>query len=347
MKKGGFKKYVFRTLSSPIVTLPFLYAYRKKPLVVIYHGITDRESFLGIENYRGKHVGKKTFEADLSYLEKHFSIVPLADIELIIETRTFPKKPVCAITFDDGYKNNYRIAYPILRSRGLPATVFVATDFLDTGKPLWTDRLEYIIDNTKLALLPFHTARGLKTFSLETIEDRKQTDNTLRLFLKQMNSSERRGALDRLAHEAACDLLKAEDGSPDYAPLSWDEAQTLFKNGIEIGAHTVTHPVLGQLSSNDQEKEIALSASRVRSTIGSCRHFAYPNGQPGDWNKETEAILKKTGFKAAWSTLPGRINPLTANPYALARITLDESGFRGRNETLISNLLPSVKKFVE
>jgi peptidoglycan/xylan/chitin deacetylase (PgdA/CDA1 family) len=322
-----------------------LRASRSLPLVVLYHGVTDKTGFPGIENYRGKHVRVSEFARHISYLEKHFTIVPLGTVETLALERRPAEKPLCAITFDDGYRNNYEHAFPLLKARGLPATIFVAADFLDHGTPLWPDRLEYIIGNTAVGSLSIPWQPDAVTYQLSTRTLRISADKDIRNRLKTLTDEERDGILGGIAKDAGIDFTRTYGGPENYLPLSWQQVHEMSAAGIEIGAHTVTHPILGMLPEEKQRREIALSAERVCSKIGRCRHFAYPNGQRGDWNEATHRALSAAGFGAAWTTIPRRVSPKRPeHPFELPRITLDESGLPGRFEALVSDIIPRLKK---
>lgn len=332
--------------SRPVSSLCLSF-FKAKPLVILYHGVTDRVNFPGIENYRGKHVNKESFRKQLLYLSKHFTMVPLNGIEKLVLEKKRTSKPLCSITFDDGYKNNFSNAFPILKELGIPATVFVTTGFLDGEEPLWTDRLEYIIGTTTKPSIRMTFSSKVLAWDLETKSARMKADNDIRQRLKQLHVVDRTRLLDRLGEDAGCDLKHARLGSPDYEALNWDEAAKMTQGGIAFGAHTLTHPILSTLSLEEQMREISLSRERVRSKIGHCEHFAYPNGQTGDWNGDTKVALLRAGFKTAWTTLPGRVNTKRSpDPFTLSRITLDESGIAGRFESLASNALPLAKFFL-
>lgn len=303
---------------------------RREPLVVLVHGVSARDDFEGTENYCGKHVPVRYFRAWLEWLRTRFDIVPLAEVERLVVEHARPTRPVCSITFDDGYRNNFTNAFPVLREMGLPATLFVTTGFVDHREPLWVDRLEYALN------------RGAGSIAEKIAEDMK-----IRSQLKTLTITEREVVLGEIVARTSADLRPVLDQHDDYAPLSWDQIREMSRAGIAIGAHTVTHPILSRETKDVQQREIVESAERIRALVGECRHFAYPDGQPGTRSAETIAALRIAGFTAAWTTEMRRVRPMgEQDAYALPRIALD-AGWKGvRFEALATNTLPLLKRVV-
>src|SRR3989344_6897235 len=126
-----------------------LFCFRA-PRILLYHGVTERENFFGIENYRHKHIPQKAFRQQLQLIRAHFRVVPLQS--LIEAWSSAPKKArgMLAITFDDGYRDIFRVAWPILQDYSIPFTIFLPTDFIEQQKPLWVDQLEYTINHCQI-----------------------------------------------------------------------------------------------------------------------------------------------------------------------------------------------------
>jgi peptidoglycan/xylan/chitin deacetylase (PgdA/CDA1 family) len=281
------------------------------------------------------------------WLAKHFQIVPLAEIETMVLERRKPKKPYCAITFDDGYRNNFENAWPILKELGLSATIFITTGFLDEKRPLWVDHLEYAINMSRTQSFALSWPEGEKKYSIGTTAEKIAADAEIRERLKKISDFGRNQLLDELVNQTGARLSTVLDNQPDYAPLSWDQVREMAARGITFGAHTINHPILSRLPKDQQEKEIAESIERIKAEIGECRHFAYPNGQLGDWNAETVEILRSQGIMTAWTTEMRRVNPLRDESFALPRIAMDNSWKNRRFEALASNALPFIKHILK
>ena len=146
-------------LGNRFVTKLANFLNQDRPVVLLYHGVTSQTPPAGIENFHGKHVAASNFSKQLDWLKKNFDLVPLSTIENMVLGKTSPKKRLCAITFDDGYRNNFQVALPLLTERNIPATFFLTTNFIEHNQPLWIDRLEYIIDQ-----FPIDKAEKIKTY---------------------------------------------------------------------------------------------------------------------------------------------------------------------------------------
>jgi peptidoglycan/xylan/chitin deacetylase (PgdA/CDA1 family) len=340
-----YKRLIIGLSGGKYVTRAAAFFSKKRPLVVLYHGVTSNKEPRGIENYRRKHIGKDTFERQISWLSKHFKIVPLQAIELLVEKREEPLEPLCAITFDDGYKNNFINAYPMLKKLGVPATIFVTTGFIDRKFPLWTDMLEESIGRAGGPYLTVPFPSGEKRYPIKSRAEKIAADMEIRQKLKRIKGSDRKIIIDVLMKLSDVTIPEIFN-RPDYAPLSWEEIREMSENGITIGAHTENHSILSMLSRNEQAREISSSVDRLKSTLDNVDHFAYPNGQRGDFTSETKEVLRGLGIRYAWTTEGQRISIKTCDPLELPRITLDDTEGEKRFKALVSNSLPTIRKIL-
>ncbi len=298
------RKYLYRCayICGLISLVRFL--HRNSLTVILYHGVAPTEVRDDIYNYRKKFIAPEHFEKQLAFLKAHYTILPLEEaLQLQQENRLPPY--ALAITFDDGYENNFHFAYAALKRMKLSATFFVTTDFVFDRKPLWVDRLEY--------------AYGAGNSSRTEKETR---DNELRNALKKLSSEEREERLVAIETETRS-LTDFANDRKVYAPLSESEMREMVDGGMTIGAHTQSHPILSMILPDEARSEIALSKLALESagfTVSPI--FAYPNGQSGDWNDKTEELCQKTGFTHALTTEQG-VNTRATHPYRLKRIALD------------------------
>lgn len=335
------------TLGFPPFTTIAAALARRQPLVVLYHGVTTNEHPEGSENYRWKHIPLTAFREQIDWLAQHFHIVSLAKIERLVREDAPPKEPLCAITFDDGYRNNFINAFPVLREKKVPATFFVTTGFVDTKSPLWPDRLEFAINKTQSASLAVTWPEGEKGYECATTAQKIAADAEIRGRLKRVSEEARDAILSSIIVQTKADLAPVLSEHPDYAPLSWQEIREMSAAGMAIGAHTVSHPILSMIPAARQREEIRLSAERIRAEVGDCIHFAYPNGQPGDWNQETKVVLRVAGFAAAWTTETRRVHPgRETDLFSLPRVALDAAHLGRTFTARASNALPLVKGWI-
>ncbi len=177
-----------------------------------------------------------------------------------------------AITFDDGYADNLSIAAPILRKHGLPATLFIATGYLDGGC-MWNDKVIEAFRSTKNAAIDLRDL-GLDTYSVASTADRRAGIDRVIDATKYLSVVER--------DERADQILRAGGvAAPTNLMLDSVSVNTLADFGVDVGVHTVNHPILARTSSDQAWEEIVESKRRLEGLTGkSMRLFAYPNGKP-------------------------------------------------------------------
>ena len=263
--------------------------------VLEYHDVTGGEEHEGT-------VSTARFGAHLRYLKRRFRLTSLATAAAELAVPGGLTEDLAVITFDDGYAGNYEDAWPVLRDEGVPATVFVTTGFLD-GEELWVDFARRAITAARQAapgLPPEATAAWRET--LGAWPPTASTDTLVRQ-LKYTPPARR--------NQVLAELRQADLELPAAArPLSWAQAAELLAGGVEIGAHTVSHPILSTLDPAQQEIEIRHSRDRIAEAIGKTpTSFAYPNGSARDFDPHTVEILARTGFQAACTTRRGSNRP--------------------------------------
>lgn len=248
----------------------------------------------------------------LAFLAAHYRVLPVAEIVARAAAgRPLPER-AAAITFDDGYRNNLTHAFPVLRALGLPATIFLATGFVDGSADLWPDRVTRLIAGTPRATLCF-AGRHLP---LRNGRQRRRARALVASVLKRLPRSDKDRAL--VALEAQLGPPVADESG---RPLSWGDVRQLSASGlVDFGAHTVSHQILARLTAAEQRSEIAESCARVGDMVGRpCELFAYPNGGDGDFDADTVDILRRLGLRAAFTALPGLYVPGSA-PYRIPRV---------------------------
>lgn len=255
----------------------------------------------------------RRFATQVGFLARHMRVLPLADALQRLAAGTLPPLAV-SITFDDGYANNLDHALPILEAFGVPATVFVATGYLDGGC-MFNDAVIETIRGCRHARLDLSSV-GLGCFSLASLEERRTAIDSLLGQLKYRPLAERTELAARMAAIAGV-------GLPTNLMLSSAGVRELHRRGIEIGGHTVHHPILARLPPDEARREIAEGAARLEAITGAKpRLFAYPNGQPGrDFGPEHAGMVQDVGFSHALTTRVGLAGPDT-DPYQVPRVAL-------------------------
>jgi peptidoglycan/xylan/chitin deacetylase (PgdA/CDA1 family) len=275
--------------------------------ILIYHRVVTEPDPLAPDE-----VCAREFDWQMGVLDRWFTVLPLRDAVAGLRAGTLPVRSAC-VTFDDGYADNVTVALPILRRRGLPATFFLAAGFIDGGR-MWNDS---VIETMRRAQGDTLDARciGLDRIDISTVALRRHGIDKLLSSLKYLPPEERQVRVDKLAAESNCSL-------PTDMMMTTEHVRQLRANGIEVGAHTMTHPILAQLDAERAEGEIRDGKLRLEAITGApVTLFAYPNGRPGrDYRPEHVAMVKRLGFEAAVSTAWG-VAHQSSDPYQLPRFT--------------------------
>jgi len=257
------------------------------------------------------------FALQMKLFRSFFSPVSLEEV-LLWRDKGKPLPPrAVLVTFDDGYRDNGEIAWPIMRDLSIPGIVFLATDHIGTAKPFLWDFAAYCYEATshRHASVPL-----LGETSLFTKQERYAATSAWVSAVKQQPAQQRRGLMDALAVSLGVSPL-SEVFSDLY--LDWNEVRRLSREGLEFGGHTHTHPILTRLPAIEACEEIAHCQSRLTAEIGHpARAFAYPNGSAQDYSPEHEEQVRQAGFSIGFSLEPGpaRLKELQERALAVRRL---------------------------
>lgn len=256
-------------------------------------------------------VDKKQFEGQMQILSRYYQVLSLSDAMAKLYEGRLPAQAVC-ISFDDGYEDNVSIAMPILLKYGLSATFFIATGFLH-GDLMWNDKVIESFRQYNQDVLDL-TDLGLRSYFTQTIEQKSQAIQRVLNQIKHKAPTER----DSIVQEI---IIKSKASFKPFM-MNAKDVLSLHNAGMEIGAHTVTHPILKNLEPNAAKSEIAQSKKTLENILQKkVRYFAYPNGYPGrDYDAKHSQMLRHLGFDYGFSTWWGAADPLM-DPYQLPRFT--------------------------
>lgn len=237
------------------------------------------------------------FGTMLDWLRTWFNVLPLTSATQRLAEGTLPER-AAAITFDDGYADNEAVALPELERRGLPATFFIATGFLDGGR-MWNDTVIEAMRSCRRNLLDLEDL-GLGRFTLATVAERRSALEACINLIKYLPVDARSDLAERVASLAGVQ-------PPSHLMMTSDAVRTLHRAGMQIGAHTITHPILLRLPVEEARREMHDSRACLENIIGSSvTTFAYPNGKLSqDYGQEHAGLARELGFEAAVSTNPG------------------------------------------
>lgn len=275
--------------------------------VLLFHRVTD------IEEPFFDTVPVRVFDGQMALLRRHFNVLPLDELVERSGRNDVPSSAV-AITFDDGYRDNYENAFPILRRHGLPATVFLTTAAVGTREVLWHDRILDAFRQTEATSLEVDgTSLPMRT--------PLQKRTTAASCLRRVRSLDPRGR-DREIARVMSALGVAATPEARWRKLSWDEIREMANGGISFGAHTVTHPILTRMPIDEAGREILESRDAIERALGKkVTLFAYPNGGPTDFNDDVKRVVRDAGFRCAVTTIPGT-NDAATDLFELKRVAL-------------------------
>ena len=260
------------------------------------------------------------FEQQMRWVRSWFTVLPLRQAVTQLHAGTLPARAL-AVTFDDGYADNEAIAAPILRSLGMSATFFVSTGFLEGGC-MWNDRVIEAVRACTASTLDMRDT-GLGQWGLGSDAQRRQAILGILGGIKRLEPERRSAVVDAVVRVTG-------NSPPPTLMMRPQQVRDLRALGMDIGAHTVTHPILSRLGADAARAEIARSKSDLEIILGEpVPLFAYPNGAPGqDYTAAHAAMVRECGFEAAVSTAWGAATR-RSDRYQLPRFTpWDRSALR-------------------
>jgi peptidoglycan/xylan/chitin deacetylase (PgdA/CDA1 family) len=305
--------------------------------VIFFHGVLPEEEARPF-NSSGKFASPEKLGDYLKRISGTFKIVPL---EEIIErgVKGGGLKNAMALTFDDGYANNYTYALPLLEALDMPFTVFVTTGFTDTDHVSWNDRLEFAVHTSEGKLL---NARLMnEDFMLATAAEREAAIGRLKTLLKKKRLARIEHDVKRIFH-----ALRADAGDPRLKHVGYltsDQIKEMSGRDVTFGAHTVTHPILSRETPERVREEITESKAALEKITGKpVFAFAYPNGRREDYNEMVIDEVRKAGLSTAMTSVYGLVRP-GDSPFEIRRIVFDNRWPYEVFETRVSGILSALR----
>ena len=260
--------------------------------VLIFHRVLSESDPL-----RPTEPTASEFEVRMRWVAANFDVIPLTHVVQSLKQDRLPRRALC-ITFDDGYADNHDLALPILCKLGLPATFFVATGYLDGGC-MFNDAIIEAVRRVRTPLLDL-SALNLGRYAVVTLEERRRAISGILERLKYLDPRQRHELALRVADCAGAAV-------PTSLMMTSEQVAASHSSGMEIGAHTVSHPILADIGLDAARDEIVVGRRRLEALTGApVRVFAYPNGRPQrDYRREHAALVRDLGFDGAVSTAWG------------------------------------------
>jgi peptidoglycan/xylan/chitin deacetylase (PgdA/CDA1 family) len=284
---------------------------RRRILVLTYHRFTDTP--------RPGRTSAANLAAHLDYLASHYTVLPLSAVESRLREGGPLPPATAAITVDDGYSDFHEIAWPVLRRRHMPATVFVVTDFVDRRRWIWTDQIPFLISRTRAERIAVSFAGLSVDASMHGESSRRQIASSINTMLKDQPDEAKERLVDQIA--AQCRVALPGEPPADQSSCTWEQLREMAAAGIEIGSHTVTHPILTRVPADRLRRELEESRGRLEDMLGRpVTSFCYPNGA---YDRIVRDAVERAGYRLAVTSDYG-LNDPTSDPLALRRIHNEE-----------------------
>ena len=256
---------------------------RHRPVILMYHRIIDQPHISGL--------APAEFEQQLAYIAQRYRVVPINTLlQEVAEDRVQPYS--LALTFDDGHCDFYQNAWPLLQKHQLPASLYVTTGFVDGNLWLWPDLLKYLLINSPI-----------KQFHLPSLGDISLAEPTFLPSWHQLGDhclslgSEARSSFIKQLAQTLNTPIPSAPLSP-FTAVTWAQLQEMQQQGLDVGSHTVSHPILSSLNHTQLQKELGDAGARIQAQLGEfpCG-ICYPNGRLEDINEATLTQAQQLGYR--------------------------------------------------
>ncbi len=262
-------------------------------------------------------VTAEDFRRQMLFVRKKYHVLTLDTLAATLAAGEAFPQPSCAITFDDGWRDNYQYAFPILKELGIPATLFATVNHIETGEDFWPERLTRLllwVEPTTDNRNALEDVLQMK-FNGSWKASRLEQANLAIIALKSRPLDEIEQLLSTLEHSTTCRRDYIRTGR---SMCYWHELEELLNSKmITIGSHTLSHAILTVENEQRQVREISESKKILEEKLRvPIRHFAYPNGS---FDSATEELVKNAGYRSACTCMHG-VNNKAASPYRIRRI---------------------------
>lgn len=271
--------------------------------VLMYHGVFSSANVSGVTNYWRYNIRRHTLEQHLAYLSRHCNPISLS--ELCAGARPPGKKPNVVVTFDDGYENNYLLAFPLLKRYRIPAVFALPTAFVYHREPLWNDLVEYSVNNAASEQVVIRWARVTRRFSIAHRVGRVELYKWLMHQCVRMRQERRAGFIETMADALGTPFRAPEFfQNADYRPLTIPQILEMADSGlIEFASHSVHHYLLTNVRRSQRIRELQESKDQVEMITGRpCTTFSVPGGM---YNRAVLQDSVTAGYRTTLTSMHG------------------------------------------
>lgn len=295
---------------------------RRRPglLVITHHRIGDPTASAYYEPVFS--ASPTAFREQVCYLRDHFRVVTLTEVE----SGTALNEPSVLIAFDDGYRDNFDTAYPILKELGVPATFFIPTTFFEKPRLPWWDHTAYVLKQTardRIVLdwpmpMSIELTSGHRSELASGGHRAAAIWSVVLLYLASKLDDEARF---RAHLEDRAEVAVDEAALGPELFMTWDQVRLLAQSGMAIGSHSHSHRRMASLSEEQQREELMTSKQILEHELGfEVRSVAYPFGWEGAYNELTKQQARAAGYHLGFSAQTGLNEPGRWDPFAICRV---------------------------
>jgi peptidoglycan/xylan/chitin deacetylase (PgdA/CDA1 family) len=288
--------------------------------ILAYHRILDDDPATFLFDEALISANSTSFRQQMEFAKQNFNVLSFADL-LRVEhkTQAWPERALI-VTFDDGYRDGYTHAFPILKELGIPATIFLTVGYMEKTHLFWWDLIAYCVKKTARRDLELSAISPYPLPLRTPVERRRAIDDILR-HLKSVREREKQEFLQGFP---ALMGVEVPDDLATGMHLSWNEVREMSASGIEFGSHTVTHPILENIEPYQLEHEVGESKRIIeRETGKEISAFAYPEGYRCNFNSTVQATVARHGYGCAVAYVEGVACLGEEARYALPRIHVE------------------------
>tara|TARA_A100001015_G_scaffold258860_1_gene302395 strand:+ start:5439 stop:6329 length:891 start_codon:yes stop_codon:yes gene_type:complete len=283
-------------------------------IIICYHGVSDEKKH-SIINFNGKHINFKIFSKQIRYIGTKCKPISMKQVNFNLKNKIpFEKKSVC-VTFDDGFKNNFKFAIKILKKYNVPAIFYLCPDLIDKKEMFWVDKIEASIAFSKEKKIEFFFRKNY-SFNISNIKKKKAAIKKFKTICKKLPDKDKDVFIKKIIYSTK--VKPSQNLHNDYKILSWKEVRKITKDPLfDIGGHSKKHSIFTNMSVQEVDQDIKKTKKIIfKNTSVRVKHFSYPEGKS---NQSVANLMKKNGILTC-PIASGKINNHLQNPYNLKRV---------------------------
>ncbi len=301
------KQSALKLMTATGAFAPFRWANRGGALILLYHRFGEARD--------GVTVPPRALARQVAYLKAHYRLVPLSFIADHLNAGRRLPRGLAVITIDDGYRDFYEAAFPILQRERVPATVFLVTDFISQQAWMPADRIHFITAQAPVGEFEVSVGDRRLNYVLGGPASRAAAAAGLNAALATLSHEERELTMARIA---ALLRVRLPVRPPEqFGAFDWEQAREMARAQIEFGSHTRTHPALTGVGREKLWRELHESRLQIEDELGRVTDlFSYPHGEV---DGRVRDAVERTGYRCAAGSEVG-FNGGQSDRLALRRI---------------------------